>query len=150
MRSLKPQLAVAALLTAGLATTAPAAHAATVPPAHSAECEAAVDKADSAEAALEAAQADLKKQIRDGGHPGAAEWDNLHMRENERNATASDAARVCRDSDHDRGPVGPMHTGVGSTSQGADTSELAAGLGLLGAVGAGAVVLRRRRAGSAA
>jgi hypothetical protein len=43
-----------------------------------------------------------------------------------------------------------VRTGVGSTSQGVDTTEIAAGLGVLGAVGAGAVVLRRRRVGGQA
>ncbi len=59
------------------------------------------------------------------------------------------AARICSDVDKDM-PIGPVHTGVGSTSQGADSVEIAAGAGLVAAVGIGTVALRRRRAGSEA
>jgi hypothetical protein len=74
-----------------------------------------------------------------------AEEDNIEALKNAAALATSDAVRACGVT-----PVGPVRTGVGSTSQGADSLEIAAGLGLVGAVGAGAVALRRRRVGGEA
>lgn len=137
---------IAAVLGAGLLLTAPAAHAATVPHASSAACNAAVATATKAEAAYNAAAADLKKQIANGGHPGTAEESNVANLLNAANLATSDAARICGVTPGPR-PSGGVRTGAGSMSQGVDTTEIAAGLGLLGVVGAGAMVLRRRRIG---
>lgn len=135
-----------AVLGASLALVAPAAQAAT-PQATPAACTKAVKAADKAEAAYNAAVADYKKQVAGGGHPGTAERDNLTSLQNDANSAASFAARVCPDA---KVPTGTVHTGIGSTSQGANTADLAAGAALIGAVGVGAVVLRRRHSGSQA
>ncbi|NUP51728.1 MAG: hypothetical protein HOW97_31085 [Catenulispora sp.] len=148
MRSPKTVIS-AAVLTTGLLLGAPAAaQAAAAPQDHSTACRTAVGAALKAEAAYNAAAADLKKQIAAGGHPGTAEESNVANLLTEANSLASTAARVC-------GHVGPrphggMHTGTGSTSQGIAAGETAAGLGLLGAAGAGALALRRRRTGTEA
>src|SRR3954465_1587792 len=144
MRSFKTTVTAAAVLAAGFVLTAPAAHAATsLPQHHSAECRTAVGAALKAQAAYDAAVADWKKQIAMGGHPGTAEESDVAALLKEANATAFTAVRVCGHTGIH--PHGSMHTGVGSTSAGASTTEVAAGLGLLGAAGAGAVALRRRR-----
>ncbi|MFD0636208.1 hypothetical protein ACFQ9X_36205 [Catenulispora yoronensis] len=70
------------------------------------------------------------------------------MLKGEADSAASMAARAC----HHAGPHphGGMHTGAGSTSQGVAGGEVAGGVGLLGAAGAGALALRRRRVGGEA
>jgi hypothetical protein len=140
MRSIHTVLGTA-VLGASLALTVPAAHAAT-PQATTKACAKAVAAADKAEAAYSAAVADFKKQVAGGGHPGTAEQDNVTALLSASNAAASLAARVCPDA---KVPSGAMRTGAGSTSQGVDTADLAAGAGLIAAVGLGAVALRRRR-----
>ncbi|WP_194899916.1 hypothetical protein [Catenulispora pinisilvae] len=148
MRSIKTTVTAAAVLTAGFVMTAPAAHAATAP--HRSACATAVAAAVSAEHDFNAAVADLKKQWAAGGHPGMAEEQNAENLKAKANSAASAAARMCQGmgDQHRRHPHGAMRTGVGSTSQGVNTGEIAGGVGLLGAVGAGALMLRRRRAGS--
>ena len=147
MRSIKTTVTAAAVLTAGFVMTAPAAHAATAP--HRSACATAVAAAVSAEHDFNAAVADLKKQWAAGGHPGLAEEQNAENLKAKANSAASAAARTCQGMGNPhRNPHGVMHTGVGSTSQGVDTTEIAGGVGILGAVGAGALMLRRRRAGS--
>ncbi|NDZ79528.1 hypothetical protein G3I19_13565 [Streptomyces sp. SID10853] len=42
-------------------------------------------------------------------------------------------------------PTGTMKTGIGSTSQGSNSTQIAVGAGVLAAVAAGAMVMRRRR-----
>lgn len=68
----------------------------------------------------------------------------------EQNLTAVwDAMELCKGMhEHHRHPHGAMHTGVGGASRDVNGGELAGGVGVLGAVGAGALVLRRRRAGA--
>jgi hypothetical protein len=151
MRSNKTTVTAAAILTAGFALTAPAAHAATAPQTGGA-CASAMAAAQKAQAAFRAAAEDLKEQVARGGHPGTAEESNLHELLDEAEAAAADAARICRDSDRDHRrhhPEGAMETGVGSTSAGVDGGEVAAGVGLVGATGtAGLVLMRRRRKGT--
>ncbi|MFC1410860.1 hypothetical protein ACEZCY_15920 [Streptacidiphilus sp. N1-12] len=146
MRSINTLLGTA-LLGATVALAAPAAHAATALPQTTPACAAAVAAAEKAQSAYDAAVADYKKQVAAGGHPGKAEQDNIAALQNNVNLTASDAARICPDS---KVPVGPIHTGVGSTSEGTNSGDIALGAGLLAAVGAGAFVLRRRHSGSQA
>ena len=146
MRSI-PTLLGTAALGAGLLLAAPAAQAATAPQAIPAACSKAVQAAEKAESAYQAALADYKKQVKAGGHPGKAEQDNLAALESAANGAASFAARVCPDA---KIPSGSMHTGSGSTSTGVNTADLAAGAALIGAVGIGAVALRRRHSGSQA
>ncbi|MEZ0114782.1 hypothetical protein ABH920_008817 [Catenulispora sp. EB89] len=150
MRSIKTTVTAAAVLTAGLVLTAPAAHAATAAPqAGKATCWSAISAAEKAKHDFNAAAADLKKQVAAGGHPGTAEEENLRDLMGKAKAAIASAEKVCkgdRDRDH-RHPRGAMRTGVGSTSQGVNGGELAGGVGILGAAGAGALVLRRRRAG---
>jgi MYXO-CTERM domain-containing protein len=124
-----------------------------------------VAAAEKAEAAYNAAVEDLKEQVAAGGHPGTAEEDNIKELMSAADSAASMAGHVCKDADQDRDhgrdrdrdrhhhcmhhhPHGAMHTGVGSTSEGANGGEVAGGLGILGAAGFGALALRRRRAGS--
>ena len=157
MRSIKTTVTAAAILTAGFAMTAPAAHAATTPQDRSAACTAAVDTAKTANSAFNTALAALKKQMENGGHPGKAEQDNVVNLMNQAKAAIANAQKMCagemehgmRHGRHHH-PHGAMRTGVGSTSEGANGGEIAGGLGVLGAVGAGALALRRRRAGSKA
>jgi MYXO-CTERM domain-containing protein len=144
MRSINTLLGTV-VLGASIALAAPAAHAAAALPQTSAECTKAVAAADTAQADYDAALADYKKTVAAGGHPGKAERENLAMLENNVNITASDASRMCPDA---KVPSGTMHTGVGSTSEGVNSTEIAAGAALLGVAGAGALVLRRRRNGS--
>ncbi|MCZ4119837.1 hypothetical protein [Streptomyces sp. H39-S7] len=132
-----------AALGAALALTVPAAHAAAPQPTTTA-CARAVADAQTAEAAYSAAVEDYKKTIAVGGHPGTAEQDNVTKLEIEANAAASTAARACPDA---KVPSGTMHTGVGSTSEGTNIGDLAAGGALIGAVGIGALMLRRRHNG---
>ncbi|MBS2540227.1 hypothetical protein KGQ20_46570 [Catenulispora sp. NF23] len=147
MRSIKTTVTAAAVLTAGFVMTAPAAHAAAAP--HRSACATAVAAAVSAEHDLNAAIADLKKQWAAGGHPGIAEEQNAENLKAKANTAATAAARACQGMRNPhRNPHGVVHTGVGSTSQGVNTTEIAGGVGILGAVGAGALMLRRRRAGS--
>ncbi|MEY9872372.1 lysozyme family protein [Streptacidiphilus sp. MAP12-33] len=136
-------LAGSAIVAAGLLFATPA-HAATGWDHDG--CKRAVWKANKAEDAFEKALADYKKQIKHGGHPGKAERENLEKLRNRANLLASDAARDCPVS-----PVGPMKTGVGSTSNGSNTAELAGGSALiaLAGVGGGVLVKRRRAAGRA-
>jgi MYXO-CTERM domain-containing protein len=77
-----------------------------------------------------------------------AEEQNLTDLLGKAKSAVANAMAMCKGMDHHRHPRGAMHTGVGSTSQGVDGGEVAGGLGILGAAGAGALVLRRRRAGS--
>lgn len=148
--STKKTLISTAVLTAGLVLGAPAAaQAVSAPRDHSAACRTAVSAAMKAEAAYNAAAADLKKQIAAGGHPGTAEEQNVADLLNAANLATSDAARICGVTPGPR-PHGGTHTGSGGTSQGADTTEITAGLGLIGAAGLGAVAMRRRRAGGEA
>ena len=155
MRSIKTTVTAAAVLTAGLVLTAPAAHAATAAPqAGKATCWSAISAAEKAKHDFNAAAADLKKQVAAGGHPGTAEEQNLTDLMGKAKMAIATAEKVCkgdrdRDRDHRRHPRGAMRTGVGSTSQGVNGGELAGGVGVLGAAGAGALVLRRRRAGGA-
>jgi hypothetical protein len=146
MRSITTLLGTLAL-GASLALAAPAAHAASALPQTTAECTKAVAAADKAQSDYDAALADYKKQVAAGGHPGKAEQDNLTTLENNVNVTASYSARVCPDA---KVPSGTVHTGIGSTSEGMNGTEIAAGAALLGVVGAGALVLRRRRGDNAA
>lgn len=141
MRSINMLLGTA-VLGASIALAAPGAHAAPALPQTTAACTKAVAAADKAQADYDAALADYKKQVAAGGHPGKAEQDNLATLENNVNLTASDATRDCPDA---KIPSGSVHTGVGSTSEGVNSTEIALGAGLLGAVGAGALALRRRR-----
>jgi len=147
MRSIKTTVTAAAVLTVGLVLTAPAAHAASAPQGRSA-CGTAVAAAEKAKHDYNDAAADLKKQIAAGGHPGTAEEQNLTMLKDQAKAAFANAEKMCKGVDHHRHPRGAMRTGVGSTSQGVNGGEMAGGLGILGAAGAGALVLRRRRAGS--
>lgn len=140
MRSIST-LCGAAALGAALALTVPAAHAAAPLPTTTA-CARAVADAQTAESAYNAAVADYKKTVAAGGHPGKAEQDNVTKLENEANAAASFAARACPDA---KVPSGTMHTGVGSTSENTGIGDLAAGGVLIGAVGIGALMLRRRQ-----
>ncbi|WP_152626848.1 hypothetical protein [Streptacidiphilus carbonis] len=128
-----------AVLGATLALSVPAAHAA--PADTSAACSKATTAANKAEAAFDAALASFKAQVKAGGHPGAAEQQNLATLQNDANLATSDAVRVCRAT---KSPVGTVHTGVGSTSNGTATRDLALGGGLIAAVALGAVALRRR------
>ena len=149
MRSFKTTVTAAAVMTAGLVLSAPAAHASTAPHGKDA-CRSAISTAEKAKHAYFAAAADLKKQVAEGGHPGTAEEQNLTDLKNKAKDAVWNAMQVCKGS-HDRHrphPHGAMHTGVGSTSQGVNGGELAGGMGLLGAAGAGALALRRRRAGA--
>ncbi|MEY9928259.1 MYXO-CTERM domain-containing protein [Catenulispora sp. GP43] len=87
----------------------------------------------------------------DGDHHGTADDQKVSDLMIEAKSAVWEAVRACKDMDHRhmrRHPHGAMHTGVGSTSQGANGGEMAAGMGMLGAAGAGALALRRRRAGS--
>lgn len=140
MRSIHTVLGTA-VLGASLALMVPAAHAAT-PQATTKACAKAVAAAEKAEAAYNAAVKDYKKQVAAGGHPGIAERDNVTSLLNTANADASFAARVCPDA---KVPSGTVHTGVGSTSAGVNTADLAGGAALIAAVGLGAVALRRRQ-----
>ncbi len=142
MRSMTTALGTA-VLGATLALAVPAAHAATLHPVTSSRvCDKAVKAANKAEAAYDAALADYKKQIKNGGHPGKAEQDNLSSLQNAAALATSDAVRDCRATGV---PVGPMRTGVGSTSMGVNAQDIALGSGLVAAVGLGALVLRRRK-----
>lgn len=142
MRSINTLLGTA-VLGASIALFAPAAHAATALPMDTAACNKAVTAATAAQKDYDAAMADYKKQIAGGGHPGQAERDNLDSLKNMVNVSTSYVARVCTIS-----PVGPVHTGIGSTSQGGGAADIALGAGLIAAVGAGAFALRRRQSGS--
>jgi hypothetical protein len=144
MRSINTLLGTA-VLGVGIVLAAPAAHAATVRPHVPAACDAAVSAADKAESSYQAALTDYKEQVKNGGHPGQAEQDNLEALRGQADIASSYAARLCPDA---RVPDGPVRTGVGSTSQGVNTTDIALGVGLLAAVGAGAVVVRRRHSGS--
>ncbi|WP_042384208.1 hypothetical protein [Streptacidiphilus melanogenes] len=133
-------LAGSAVVAAGLLFATPA-HAATAW-SHDA-CHRAVVRADRAEDAFQKALADLKKQIRHGGHPGKAEWAHLEDLKEVADAAAARAARLCPVA-----PSGTMSTGVGSTSTGANTADLAGGSALVALAGAGGVLLLRRRRAS--
>jgi len=150
MRSIKTTVTAAAVLTAGLVLTAPAAQAATAAPqAAKPTCRSAISAAEQAKHDFNAAAADLKKQVAAGGHPGIAEEQNLTDLLKAAKTAVWKAQQMCKGmEDHHRHPRGVVHTGVGSTSQGVNSGELAGGVGILGAAGAGALVLRRRRAGS--
>lgn len=150
MRSIKTTVTAAAVVTAGFVLTAPAAHAATAPQAKSSSCRSAIATAEEAKHAYESAAADLKTQIAAGGHPGTAEEQNVTDLLNTAKTAVWNAMQVCKGmhEHHHRHPHGAMHAGVGSTSRGVNGGELAGGAGLLGAAGAGALVLRRRRAGA--
>ena len=154
MRSIKTTVTAAAVLTAGFVLAAPAAHAATAAPqagkAGRSACWSAISAAEKAKHDFNDAAADLKKQVAAGGHPGTAEEENLTDLMNAAKAAVEKAEHVCRgvEDHHRRHPHGAVHTGVGSTSRGVNGGELAGGVGILGAAGAGALVLRRRRAGS--
>jgi hypothetical protein len=151
MRSIKTTVTAAAVLTAGFVLTAPAAHAATATPqAAKATCWSAISAAEKAKHDFNAAAADLKKQVAAGGHPGTAEEQNLTDLMKAAKSAVWKAQQMCKgmEDHHRRHPHGAMHTGVGSTTQGVNSGELAGGVGILGAAGAGALVLRRRRAGS--
>ncbi len=141
MRSITTLLGTAAV-GASLVLAVPAAHAATALPRESAACASAVAAAQKAEADYAAALADYKKIVSGGGHPDASQQAQVTSDENNANALASDAARVCGVTPT---PSGSMQTGVGSTSEGTDSTDIALGASLLAAVGAGAFVLRRRR-----
>ncbi|GAA1366950.1 hypothetical protein [Streptomyces beijiangensis] len=141
MRSIRYALPAAAALTVALGFGAPIAHAA---PQASAACDTATTKANQAQADSDAAAADLKKQEEAGGHPGKAEEDNAASLANAAALATTDAQRVCGNTS----PVGPMKTGVGSTSEGSNAASLATGAGLVGAAGIGVMALRRRRADS--
>ncbi|MEU3459585.1 hypothetical protein ABZ721_06455 [Streptomyces sp. NPDC006733] len=145
MRSLSTLCGTAAL-GAALVLTVPAAHAAAPLPVTT-ECAKAVADAQTAESAYNAAVADYKKTVAAGGHPGKAEQDNVTKLESEANAAASFAARACPDA---KVPSGTMHTGTGSTSESSGIGDLAAGGALIGAVGIGALMLRRRHNGNQA
>lgn len=147
MRSIKTTVTAAAVLTAGFVLTAPAAHAATAPQAKNA-CHSAIHSAEMAKHEYNEAAADLKKQIAEGGHPGTAEEQNVADLMAKAKDAVWDAVESCKGmhGHHHRHPRGAMHTGAGSTSQGVNGGELAGGVGMLGAAGAGALVLRRRRA----
>ncbi|MFE2376825.1 hypothetical protein [Streptomyces sp. NPDC059398] len=131
-----------AALGAAVVLTAPTAHAAvSQAPQTSAACSKATSDAQKAEAEYQAALKDYKDQTAGGGHPGKAEQDNLDKLRSNANALASDAARICPDA---KMPSGTMHTGSGSTSQGVNSKDIVLGAGLLAAVGAGSLLLRRR------
>ncbi|ACU72095.1 hypothetical protein Caci_3187 [Catenulispora acidiphila DSM 44928] len=152
MRSIKTTVTAAAVLTAGFVLSAPVAHAATAPQAKN-TCHSAIATAEKARHAYDAAAADLKKQIADGGHPGTAEEKNVTDLMAAAKTAVWNAVQSCKGmEDHHRRmhmhPRGAMHTGVGSTSQGVSGGEMAGGVGILGAAGAGALALRRRRSGS--
>jgi hypothetical protein len=148
MRSIKTTVTAAAVLTAGLVLTAPAAHAATAPQTED-TCRSAIHTAETAKHDYDAAASDLKQQAADGGSPGTAEEQNVTDMMAQAKGAVWDAMESCKGMHgHHRHPHGAMHTGVGSTSRGVNGGELAGGVGMLGAVGAGALVLRRRRAGA--
>jgi len=142
MRSITTLLGTAAV-GATLALAVPAAHAATALPRESVQCAAAVTAAQKAEADYAAALADYQKIVNGGGHPDASQQEQVATDENNANALASTAARVCGVTTSM--PSGSMQTGVGSTSEGTDSTDIAVGASLLAAVGAGAFALRRRR-----
>ncbi|GAA1357796.1 hypothetical protein [Streptomyces beijiangensis] len=142
MRSLTTLLGTA-VLGASLALAAPAAYAAA--PQTTAECSKATADAQKAESDYNAAKADYEKVIKDGGHPDKSQQDQVTQAEQNMNMTASTAARFCPDA---KVPSGTVHTGVGSTSEGSNSTEIAAGIGLVAVVGAGALVIARRRSGS--
>jgi hypothetical protein len=144
MRSISTLCGTAAL-GATLVLTVPAAHAAAPRPSTTA-CARAVADAQTAEAAYDAAAADYQKALAAGGHPGRAEQENVTKLETEANAAAAFAARACPDA---KTPSGTMHTGVGSTSESTGIGDLAAGGALIGAVGIGALLLRRRHGDTA-
>ncbi|WP_405774215.1 hypothetical protein [Streptomyces sp. NBC_00859] len=147
MRPIHALLGTAAL-GATVVLTAPSAHAAVVQaPQTTAACSKATSDAQKAEADYRAAVKDYKDQVAQGGHPGKAEQDNVDKLQSNANALASDAARICPDS---KVPSGTVHTGIGSTSQGVNSTDIALGAGLLAAVAAGSLVLRRRRGDSRA
>ncbi|WP_194919712.1 hypothetical protein [Catenulispora rubra] len=140
MRSIKTTVTAAAVLTAGLVLTAPAAHAATAAPQDGkGTCWSAISAAEKAKHDFNAAAADLKEQVAAGGHPGTAEEENLRDLMGKAKAAIATAEKVCkgdrdhgwdRDRDHRRHPRGAMRTGVGSTSQGVNGGELAGGVGI--------------------
>jgi hypothetical protein len=151
MRSITTALGTA-VLGATIALAAPAAHAATMsaPSWGGWDCKQNIVTANQAQRAYSDALADYKKIIRDGGHPDASQMANLEALKKAAHDATEDALHSCRgdrDRDHRR-PHGFMHTGSGSTSQGSDTVDIAAGAGLITAVGLGAVALRRRHSGS--
>lgn len=159
MRSIKTTLTAAAVLTVGLIVGAPAANAATATNdwhgSHDkGACQSAIVDAQKARHDYDRAVADLKKQIADDGHPGTAEEENISDLMDKAKAAVWNAVEACKDRDDHhhmmmrRHPHGAMHTGVGSTSQGVNGGEMAGGMGILGAAGAGALALRRRRTGS--
>jgi hypothetical protein len=159
MRSIKTSLTAAAVLAVGLVLTAPAAHAATTNDGWhgKSDCHTAIHDAEKARHDYDAAVADLKKEIADGGHPDASELQNVEDLKDAAKTAVWNAVEACKGEDRDRDhhhmmmrrhPHGAMHTGVGSTSQGVKDGELAGGVGILGAAGAGALALRRRRTGS--
>jgi MYXO-CTERM domain-containing protein len=145
-----------AVLGASLALAAPAAHAAAGPP-NTPACSKATADAQKAESDYNAAKADYEKVIKDGGHPDKSQQDQVSQAEQNMNMTASTAARFCPDAKvvpakvpSGKVPSGTVHTGAGSTSEGLNGTEIAAGAGLVAVVGAGAlVVVRRRRGGQA-
>ncbi|WP_405755107.1 hypothetical protein OHA44_02365 [Streptomyces sp. NBC_00144] len=141
MRRIHALLGTAALASA-VALTAPSAHAAVVhAPQTGAACSKATSDAQKAEAEYQAALKDYKDQLAGGGHPGKAEQDNVDKVQSNANALASEAARVCPDA---KMPSGTMRTGSGSTSQGVNSTDIVLGAGLLAAVAAGSLLLRRR------
>jgi hypothetical protein len=147
MRSITTALGTA-VLGATIALAAPAAHAATMSPSFGWDCKQNIVTANKAESAYSDALADYKKTIKAGGHPGAAEQANLEALKKAAHDATDDALHSCRpDRDHRR-PHGFIHTGIGSTSQGSNTVDIAAGAGLITAVGIGVVALRRRHSGS--
>ena len=156
MRSIKTTVTAVAVRTAGFALTVPAARAATAAPhADRVGCWSAISAAEKAKHDFNAAAEDLKEQIAAGGHPGTAEEQNLEDLKEAAESAVRNAREMCEGMDEHhhhrchRHPHGAMHTGVGSTSEGVNSSELAGGVGVLGAASAGALVLRRRRRGSA-
>ncbi|WP_328334696.1 MULTISPECIES: hypothetical protein [unclassified Streptomyces] len=141
MRSIHALLGTAALGAAVL-LTAPSAHAAVAQaPQTGAACSKATSDAQKAEAEYQAALKDYKDRTANGGHPGRAEQDNVDKLQSNANALASDAARDCPDA---KMPSGTMHAGSGSTSQGVNSTDIALGAGLLAAVAACSLLLRRR------
>ncbi len=147
MRSLKIATGTV-LASAALLLTAPMASAADT------QCDPATAAALEAQSAYESAQADYKKTVDGGGHPGQAEQDNVDQLKQKADEAASKAQRVCGDTTvkpGDKKPSGAMHTGSGSTSQatGDVTSYAAAAAVIAAAAGAGYVVRRRgARSGS--
>ncbi|MFD3513030.1 hypothetical protein [Streptomyces sp. NPDC058657] len=140
MRSLKIATGTVLAGTVLLAAAPLTAHAAQAAPSG---CEEAKSMALEAEDDYKA----VKKQYEDGDKSLKQQVDEA---EQNANMLASGAQRACGDTvmnpTHpvEKHPRGAMHTGVGGTSDN-NSTEITVGLGVAAALGAGALLLTRRR-----